>query len=96
LWPGFGENSRVLEWVFDRVSGRGDAVETAIGYVPTTTAINIEGLNITTADMEELLKVDADEWRAEVPSIREHYVQFAEQLPEKLILQVNDLESRLA
>jgi phosphoenolpyruvate carboxykinase (GTP) len=69
---------------------------TPIGYVPTTTAINLDGLDVTTADMEELLKVDADEWRAEVPSIREHYVQFAEQLPKKLVLQVNELESRLA
>ena len=96
LWPGFGENSRVLEWVFDRVSGRGDAVDTAIGYVPATTAINVQGLNVTPADMAELLNVDADEWRAEVPSIREHYVQFGDRLPEKLTAQVNDLEARLA
>ena len=96
LWPGFGENSRVLEWVFDRVSGRGDAVDTAIGYVPATTAINVQGLNVTPADMAELLNVDAEEWRAEVPSIREHYVQFGDRLPEKLTAQVNDLEARLA
>jgi phosphoenolpyruvate carboxykinase (GTP) len=85
----------VLEWVFDRVSGRGDAIETPIGYVPTDTAINIEGLDVTPADMAELLKVDVDEWRAEVPSIREHYVQFADRLPERLQAQVNDLEARL-
>jgi phosphoenolpyruvate carboxykinase (GTP) len=96
LWPGFGENSRVLEWVFDRVSGRGDAVDTPIGYVPTTTAINVQGLNVTPADMAELLNVDAEEWRDEVPSIREHYVQFGDRLPEKLAAQVNDLEARLA
>jgi phosphoenolpyruvate carboxykinase (GTP) len=96
LWPGFGENSRVLEWVFDRVSGRGDAVETAIGFVPTTSAINVEGLKVTPSDMAELLNVDADEWRAEVAGIREHYVQFADRLPEAMTNQVNDLEARLS
>jgi phosphoenolpyruvate carboxykinase (GTP) len=96
LWPGFGENSRVLEWVFDRVSGRGEAQETAIGFVPTTSAINIEGLDVTPGDMEELLAVDTEEWRAEVPSIREHYVQFADRLPARLAAQVDDLEARLA
>jgi phosphoenolpyruvate carboxykinase (GTP) len=96
LWPGFGENSRVLEWVFERVSGRGDAVETAIGFVPTATAINVEGLNVTPADMAELLNVDVDEWRAEVPSIRDHYVQFADHLPVEMTNQINDLEARLA
>jgi phosphoenolpyruvate carboxykinase (GTP) len=95
LWPGFGENSRVLEWVFDRVSGRGDAVETAIGYVPSPGAINLEGVDVSEADMAELLKVDVEEWRDEVASIREHYVQFAGHLPEQLTAEVADLESRL-
>ena len=96
LWPGYGENSRVLEWVFDRVAGRGDAVETAIGYVPTPSAINVEGLNVTPKDMTELLTVHRDEWRDEVPLIREHFAQFADQLPERLRAQVDDLEARLA
>ena len=74
----------------------GDAVETAIGFVPTATAINVEGLNVTPADMAELLNVDADEWRAEVAGIREHYVQFADRLPEAMTNQVNDLEARLS
>jgi phosphoenolpyruvate carboxykinase (GTP) len=96
LWPGYGENSRVLEWVFDRVAGRGDAVETAIGYVPTPSAINVEGLNVTPKDMTELLTVHRDEWRDEVPLIREHFAQFADHLPERLRAQVDDLEARLA
>ena len=96
LWPGYGENSRVLEWVFDRVAGRGDAVETAIGYVPTPSAINVEGLNVTPQDMTELLTVHRDEWRDEVPLIREHFAQFADHLPERLRAQVDDLEARLA
>ncbi|MHB8379469.1 MAG: phosphoenolpyruvate carboxykinase (GTP) [Acidimicrobiales bacterium] len=95
LWPGFGENSRVLEWIFDRTAGRGEAEETAIGYVPTPHAINVEGLNVTPADMKELLTVHEDEWRDEVPRIREHYAQFNEHLPAKLAAFVDDLEARL-
>ncbi|HEV7959292.1 MAG TPA: phosphoenolpyruvate carboxykinase (GTP) [Acidimicrobiales bacterium] len=96
LWPGFGENSRVLEWVFERAAGRGDAVETPIGYVPTHDAINVEGLNVSPADMEELLTVDVQEWREEVPRIREHYAQFNERLPRALAGFVDDLEARLS
>ena len=95
LWPGYGENSRVLEWVFDRVAGRGEALDTPIGFVPTATALNVEGLNVTAQDMSELLKVDSDEWRAEVPKIRDHFAQFGDHLPEKLSRLVDDLETRL-
>ena len=95
LWPGYGENSRVLEWVFERSAGRGDAVETAIGFVPTPTAINIEGLEVSQKDMVELLTVHHDEWRDEVPSIRAHYAQFAERIPARLVAEVDDLEIRL-
>ncbi|HEY7932093.1 MAG TPA: phosphoenolpyruvate carboxykinase (GTP) [Acidimicrobiales bacterium] len=96
LWPGYGENSRVLEWVFERTAGRGDAKETPIGYVPTTGAINVEGLNVSAADLEELLTVHEHEWRDEVPRLREHYAQFGERLPAKLAAFVDDLEARLA
>ena len=95
LWPGFGENSRVLEWVFERTAGRGDAVETPIGYVPTRSAINVEGLDITEADMAELLTVHDDEWRHEVPRIREHFAKFGDQLPAKLLEEVDRLEATL-
>ncbi len=95
LWPGYGENSRVLEWVFERSAGRGDAVETPIGYVPSATALNVEGLNVTAADMTELLTVHHDEWRDEVPRIREHYATFADHLPSKLADEVDALEARL-
>ncbi len=96
LWPGFGENSRVLEWIFERTAGRGEAEETVIGFVPTHDAINVEGLRVTPEDMRELLTVHNDEWRHEVPRIREHYAQFNERLPEKLAAFVDDLEARLA
>ena len=95
LWPGYGENSRVLEWVFERCAGRGAADETAIGYVPTRDALNLEGLNIADEDLTELLKVNVDEWRAEVPSIREHFAIFNERLPQTLHEEVDALEKRL-
>ncbi len=96
LWPGYGENSRVLEWIFERVSGRGDAVDTPIGRVPGPGAIDIEGLEVSKEDMDELLRVDLGEWRAEVPLIREHFAQFGDHLPPELSTAVDDLERRLA
>ncbi len=95
LWPGYGENSRVLEWVFDRSAGRGEAIDTAIGYVPTQGAIDIEGLSVSADDMAELLAVNHDDWRAEVPLIREHLAQFKSRTPERLNQLVNELESAL-
>jgi phosphoenolpyruvate carboxykinase (GTP) len=95
LWPGYGENSRVLEWVFDRASGRGEAVETPIGWVPAPGAIDIEGVDVSKEDMEELLRVDHDEWFAEVPLIREHYAQFEGRIPDELTRTVDTLEQRL-
>ncbi len=95
LWPGYGENSRVLEWIFDRAAGRGEAIETPIGWVPAPGAIDIEGIDVSKEDMEELLRVDDDEWRAEIPLIREHFAQFGDRLPESLARIVDDLERRL-
>jgi phosphoenolpyruvate carboxykinase (GTP) len=95
LWPGYGDNSRVLEWVFNRVVGKADAIETPIGSVPGTGAIDIEGLDVTEADMAELLRVDTAEWKAEVPSIRELYAEFGDRLPAKLAEEVDALEERL-
>jgi phosphoenolpyruvate carboxykinase (GTP) len=95
LWPGFGENSRVLEWVFERCAGAGEAVAAAIGYVPAPGAIPIDGLAVTDADMTELLKVDVDEWRAEVPDIEAHYAQFGDHLPTELAKQLEALRERL-
>jgi phosphoenolpyruvate carboxykinase (GTP) len=96
LWPGYGENSRVLEWVFERVSGRGEAVETPIGLVPAPGAIDTEGLDLTDDQMAKLLDVDAAEWREEVPRIREHYAIFGDRLPSELGAEVDRLEERLS
>ncbi len=95
LWPGFGDNSRVLEWVFERTAGRGDAVETAIGFLPAPGAIDVSGLGVSDADMAELLRVDEDDWKAEVPSIEEHYAQFGDHLPAPLRDQLDALAKRV-
>jgi phosphoenolpyruvate carboxykinase (GTP) len=96
LWPGYGENSRVLEWVFQRVAGRGEADETPIGSVPSHGAIDTTGLDVSEADMAELLRVDRADWLAEVPLIREHYALFGDRIPAELVEAVDDLERRLA
>lgn len=95
LWPGFGENSRVLKWIVERVSGEGKAVKTPIGYMPTSDAIDTEGLNVSEADMAELLKVNKNEWLKEVASVKEHYAKFGEKLPKELSAQLEALEKRL-
>jgi phosphoenolpyruvate carboxykinase (GTP) len=95
LWPGYGENSRVLSWVFDRAGGDGEAVESPIGFIPATGAIDTNGLDISDEDMDKLLTVDVEGWRAEVPGIREHYARFGDKLPAKLNAEVDRLEQQL-
>ncbi len=95
LWPGFGENSRVLKWIVERVSGEGEAVETPIGYVPAPGAVDISGLDVTDEQMEELSNVDTEEWLNEIALIREHYERFGERLPKVLSDELDALEARL-
>jgi phosphoenolpyruvate carboxykinase (GTP) len=96
LWPGFGENSRVIAWIVERVLGRGEAVETPIGRLPAPGAISTEGLDIPSGDMDELLRVDVEEWRREIPSIEEHFVALGERLPDGLRDELTALEKRLS
>ena len=95
LWPGFGENSRVLKWIVERVTGKAAAVETPIGYLPATGAIDTDGLDVTEEQMAELLSVDVEEWLNEIGSIREHYARFGERLPAVLSEELAALEARL-
>jgi phosphoenolpyruvate carboxykinase (GTP) len=95
LWPGYGENSRVLAWVFRRVDGSADAEETPIGLVPGEDGIPTDGLDVSDEDMAELLKVDAEEWKLEIKPIRDHLAQFGDKLPAELAAQVDALENRL-
>ena len=96
LWPGFGENSRVLEWVFRRCDDSAEAVETAIGLLPAEGAINTEGLNIDADAMRELLSVDESLVREQLPQVKEHFAQFGDKLPDALGQQLAALEARLA
>jgi phosphoenolpyruvate carboxykinase (GTP) len=95
LWPGFGENSRVLEWVFRRCEGSAGARETAIGLLPEEGAIDTTGLNVSDEQMRELLSVDEELVRRQLPQIREHLERFGDRLPEHLRRQLEQLESRL-
>ena len=95
LWPGFGENSRVLEWVFQRITGEGAAVETPIGILPGPGGINTEGLDVPDEDLDELLRVDNAEWRAELDDIEQHYAVFGDKVPDALRKQLDALRSRL-
>ena len=96
LWPGYGENSRVLKWVVERVAGKVDAVKTEIGYMPTLDGIDRTGLvGVTDADMAELLKVEKSNWLAEVESVKAHYATYGDKLPKELSKQLAALEARL-
>ncbi len=95
LWPGYGENCRVLKWIFERVDGAGDAVETAIGFMPSPDALDLNGLETPTGRVEELLNVDVDGWLRELPHIREYFRKFGHRFPAALWRQVDALEKRL-
>ena len=96
LWPGFGDNSRVLKWVFERVDGTADAVDTAIGRVPTAQGIDLEGLDVPAETLTQLLRVDNETWRGEIPLIEEHFASIGERLPPQLADELRELEKRLA
>ena len=96
LWPGFGENSRVVKWVLERVAGSGDAVDTPIGRVPAAGSIDTNGLDIDDATMAKLLDVDAEGWRQEIDQLEAHYASIGERLPDELKDELRELEKRLA
>ena len=97
IWPGYGDNMRVLDWIIKRCEGTVDAVETPIGYLPKKEDLNLEGIEdeVTPEILDELLAVDKDLWKAEVADIREFYKQFGDRLPKAMADQLNNLEARL-
>ena len=95
LWPGYGENSRVLKWVFERLDGTADAVKTAIGYLPTLDGLDTEGLDVSAVDMAALLSVDTDGWKAALPQFEAHLAQFGDKLPAELTTQLQRLAAAL-
>ncbi|MBN2036049.1 MAG: phosphoenolpyruvate carboxykinase (GTP) [Chitinispirillaceae bacterium] len=95
LWPGYGDNSRVIKWIYERLSGKGNAVETPIGFLPAAGAIDLSGLAMPASNMEELLKVDPGEWQREVEGIKQFYGTFGQKLPVALSEELASLETRL-
>jgi phosphoenolpyruvate carboxykinase (GTP) len=95
LWPGFGENSRVLKWMCERVDGTAAAKETPIGWLPADDALDLTGLDIPAADLEALLHVDADAYRNEIADIEAHFARFGDRLPERLHKQLEAFKQRL-
>ncbi|HEY3343061.1 MAG TPA: phosphoenolpyruvate carboxykinase domain-containing protein, partial [Anaerolineae bacterium] len=95
LWPGFGENSRVLKWMCERLDGQANAVETPIGNLPTEADLDLNGLNWPREYLSEILRVDKDAWKPEVPDIEKYFSQFGDRLPERLRTQLCNLAQRL-
>lgn len=95
LWPGFGENSRVLKWIVERCAGTTDAIETPIGTIPTKESLDLDGLNISDEDLDELMNIDINGWLDELPTIKEHYAKFGAKLPQGLKDELDELEVRL-
>jgi phosphoenolpyruvate carboxykinase (GTP) len=95
LWPGFGENSRVLKWIFERTSGAQNAIETPIGYLPAPGALDLTGLKISPSDMQELMKVDKSAWLEEVDELRDYFKIFGSKFPGLLEKELEGLQSRL-
>jgi phosphoenolpyruvate carboxykinase (GTP) len=95
LWPGYGDNSRVLKWIFERCDGKVHAKETPIGLLPEAADLDTKGLDIPASALEQLLRVDIEGWLVEAASIREYFAKFGDRLPEGLQLEVKKLEERL-
>jgi phosphoenolpyruvate carboxykinase (GTP) len=85
LWPGYGENVRVLKWILERVEGRGEAQETAIGYVPTRNGLTLDGLNIAPEALDELFRVNPEDWEADLDDSKQFFAKFGNRLPKELL-----------
>ena len=95
LWPGYGENVRVLKWIIERIEGQGAATETPIGFVPTSNALTLDGLDVSRATMEELLRVDPADWTKEHADVGDFFNKFGDRLPEEIREEHNRLGERL-
>jgi len=96
IWPGYGENLRVLDWIIDRCEGKVDADETAIGFVPKAEDINLNGLDFSLDQLKGILAIDKELWAAEADGIEEYYKKFGDRLPEELKNQLATLKANLA
>ena len=96
IWPGFNENSRVLEWIFNRCDGRGETFETPLGLLPSIADLNLEGIEISAEQLDEILTVDDDAVKKQLPQVEEHLAKFGDSLPEGITEQLEALKERLA
>ncbi|WP_072372964.1 phosphoenolpyruvate carboxykinase (GTP) [Hyphomicrobium sp. NDB2Meth4] len=96
MWPGYSDNSRVLKWIFDRCDGKAEAVETPIGRLPTESSLDTRGCKVDPNDLKDLMSVDKEGWKSEIPSIRQHFATFGAKLPRQLNDELDALERRLA
>jgi phosphoenolpyruvate carboxykinase (GTP) len=95
LWPGFGENSRVLKWMCERIDGKAGAKKTPIGYLPNENDLDLKGLTIPQENIKELLRVDTEAWKAEISKMENFLAQFGDRLPKRLRNQFAELRNRL-
>ena len=97
LWPGYGDNMRVLEWIIKRCEEEVGAEETAIGYVPKAEDINLEGIEdeVSEETLKEILSVDAQLWKEDVKGLEEFYAKFGDRMPKEMTEQLNNLKARL-
>ena len=95
LWPGYGDNSRVLKWIFERCDGKAEAKKTEIGYLPTEAALDLSGLDISAEDKATLLSVDKEGWKATLPQFSAWLDKFGERLPAEIRKQFDELKARL-
>jgi len=94
IWPGFGENSRVLKWIYERAAGKGEAIETPIGYLPKN--LDVSGLEVSQADMKDLFSVDKKAWLQEASQMRTYLQQYGDRVPKGITNELDALESRLS
>ena len=95
MWPGFGDNMRVLLWILDRVSGKADAHDSEIGLLPTASDIDTTGLDMSDEDLNALLSVDKEAWKEDVENIKEYFAQFGDRLPAEIRHQLDILDNNL-
>jgi phosphoenolpyruvate carboxykinase (GTP) len=95
LWPGFGDNIRVIKWMFQRCNGNAEANKTPVGYLPTKESLDLSGIDVPHKNLNSILSIDKDEWREEADAMRDYYKQFGNKLPEELKLELDQLEERL-
>ena len=95
LWPGFGHNSRVLKWIFERCEGTAPAVQTPIGFLPKLDTLDVRGLPMKAHALEQLLEVDLEGWLSEIESIKSYYISIGDRIPDRLIQELSKLEQRL-